>query len=490
MTTVNLASPPTVGDVIEENQNAPVRKKTDSVYFLLSLGLLDIVMVNLAYVAAYHLRFETGLFPAEELHSYQSYVWLIALHIVFTPVVFALQGLYRPKRTVSSLDRFYGVFTACSITMTLVLVASAVAARDFDFSRLMIAIAWLLMILTVSFGRFLHAIVQGWLRASGIGEDRVVIVGTGDIAQLVLERIRSSPRLGYRPVGFVVDEGEVESVDGVPVVGQVDDIARVIRNHRVDEVIVALPTLSHRRLVDIISRCRGARIGIRVFPDMFQIMASEINIDDLNGLPLVTVRDVALKGWNLAIKRAMDLVISSLILVLISPLLITIALLIKVTSPNGPAFYVQERVGLDGRPFSMLKFRSMVPNAENATGPVWAKRDDPRRTRMGALLRETSLDELPQLINVILGDMSLVGPRPERPYFVEQFRQTIPRYFERHSEKAGITGWAQVNGLRGDTSIEERTSYDLWYVENWTPWLDLKILARSFFIPFRDKNAC
>ena len=484
----SLASAP-VPDSVALAEPAPARKKAISVYLLLSLGLLDLLMTVVAFVLAYWLRFGSGWFVAEEVQSFHSYLWFLVLQLVLSPIVFAVQGLYRPKRAFAFLDRFYSIFTACSITLTLDLVASTFVSRDFDFSRLMIALAWMLSILLILLGRIAHAAIQGWLRGRGVGSDRVIVVGTGDIAQTVLERIQASPQLGYHPIGFVSATDAVAQVDGFPVLGGLDDIAEIIRRHQVDEVIVALPTLSQDELLDIIGRCRGAKIGIKVFPDLFRIMATEVNIDDLNGLPLVNVRDVALTGWNLAIKRAMDLVIGFAALVCLSPLMLTIALLIKLTSPGGPVFYVQERVGLDGKPFMMLKFRSMVPDAEKDTGPVWAKEEDPRRTRFGSFLRKTSLDELPQFINVIMGDMSLVGPRPERPYFVEQFRQTIPYYFERHREKAGITGWAQINGLRGNTSIEERTAYDLWYVENWTPWLDLKILARSLFIPFKDKNA-
>jgi len=273
------------------------------------------------------------------------------------------------------------------------------------------------------------------------------------------------------------------------VLGRVEEVGRIAREQKVDEVLVATPTLSHNELIEIVSYCHGAKVGIKVYPDLFQIMASEVSISDLGGLPLITVKDLALKGWNLVLKRALDLAVSMVALILLSPLMLLIALLVKLTSPGGPVFYAQERVGLDGKPFQIIKYRSMRPDAESVSGPVWAKAGDPRTTPIGKWLRRFSLDELPQLINVLVGEMSLVGPRPERPYFVEQFKQRIPRYWERHMEKAGITGWAQVNGLRGNTSIEERTAYDLWYVENWTIWLDLKILLRSIFVVFGDKNA-
>ncbi|HOU23609.1 MAG TPA: exopolysaccharide biosynthesis polyprenyl glycosylphosphotransferase, partial [Anaerolineae bacterium] len=240
--------------------------------------------------------------------------------------------------------------------------------------------------------------------------------------------------------------------------------------------------------LDLISQAEQQKATVRVFPDVFQIIASEISIDDLNGLPLLTVRDVALRGWRMAVKRGMDLLVSGLTLVVISPMMMFIALLIKLDSP-GPVFYAQERMGLDAKPFQVLKFRSMRADAEKDTGPVWAKKNDPRVTRLGNFIRRHSLDELPQFINVLVGDMSLVGPRPERPVFVEQFRQVVPRYMDRHREKAGLTGWAQVNGLRGDTSIIERTKYDLWYIENWSVWLDIKIIIKTAFGLFRDENA-
>jgi exopolysaccharide biosynthesis polyprenyl glycosylphosphotransferase len=226
-----------------------------------------------------------------------------------------------------------------------------------------------------------------------------------------------------------------------------------------------------------------------VFPDVFEIMSSEVGVTELGGLPLVRVRDISLRGWNLTIKRSMDLVISGIALVLISPIMMLAPVVIKRTSPGGPVFFTQTRVGLDGRAFDLIKFRSMRLDAESKTGPVWATPGDQRTTRLGRFMRRYSFDELPQLINVLLGEMSLVGPRPERPYFVEQFSQMIPRYAERHKEKAGMTGWAQVNGLRGNTSIEERTKYDIYYVENWSPLFDIKILLRTVFTVFTGGNA-
>jgi exopolysaccharide biosynthesis polyprenyl glycosylphosphotransferase len=237
-----------------------------------------------------------------------------------------------------------------------------------------------------------------------------------------------------------------------------------------------------------VGKCDRGKVSIKVFPDVFQIMASEVSIGDLGGLPLLTVRDTALRGWKLTVKRLVDVGGSIMGLILLSPIMMLLAVLIKLDSA-GPVFYTQERMGLDGKSFMMLKFRSMRPDAESQTGPIWAKINDDRRTRLGTFLRHFSADELPQLVNVLIGDMSLVGPRPERPMFVEQFKRSIPRYMDRHREKAGITGWAQINGLRGDTSIIERTKYDLWYIENWSLSLDFRIIARTLIQIFHDRNA-
>ncbi len=275
---------------------------------------------------------------------------------------------------------------------------------------------------------------------------------------------------------------------GAPVLGRISDLPSLIDEHSIDEAIIALPEASHEEILTIISLCERGKVSIKVYPDVFQIMAAQVSIGDLGGLPLLTVRDVALRGWRLTLKRAVDLIGGAIGLVVLSPLMLLVAVLVKLDS-QGPVFYTQVRMGLDARPFWMIKYRSMRTDAEAETGPVWATEDDPRRTRLGAFIRRFSIDEWPQFINVLLGEMSLVGPRPERPVFVEQFKRSIPRYMDRHREKSGLTGWAQVNGLRGDTSIAERTKYDLWYIENWSLLLDFKIILKTIFNAFTSENA-
>jgi exopolysaccharide biosynthesis polyprenyl glycosylphosphotransferase len=431
----------------------------------------------------------SGLLPYEEFHPVGNYYGYLGTVTISAPIVLAANGLYRPRRSIQWLDLFYVVFTSMSAVTAFAIVASAVMWRDVSSSRLMVGLAWLFGIVLVALGRYVVYAVQKSVRARGIGVQRLLVVGTGEQAHLVLDRVRKSPGIGYRPVGILAESPGISAIYGLPVLGTIEQIDQVVRNHDISDVVVAMPTLSQQRLLDLVTQCADEKVNIKVFPDLFQYMMSGVNIGDLNGLPLISVKDVALRGLNLTLKRAMDLVVSASVLVFMSPLMLLIAVLIKLTSPDGPVFLVQERVGLDGRPFPIIKFRTMRPDAEQETGAVWATPGDPRRTRLGAFLRRYSLDELPQFINVLVGDMSVVGPRPERPVFVAQFRRTIPRYFDRHREKAGITGWAQVNGLRGNTSIEDRTTYDLWYVENWTLWLDVKICLKTLWIVFNDRNA-
>ncbi|MER3397664.1 MAG: undecaprenyl-phosphate glucose phosphotransferase [Chloroflexota bacterium] len=463
--------------------------KADRV-FLVTMLLLDLAMVGLALALAYWVRFHSGWIPYNQYHAWTNYLLVGLVQTALLPPVFGLQGLYRLRRGPSRFDEIYRLVIGLSIVNSLNLAFISLVTRENDVSRLVQAMTWGFSIVLIWVGRMLHYAAQGELRKRGFGRQRVLVVGTGQEARIIGEKILGAPELGYELVGYVTTNGtQVSGVAGKPVVGRVDELNELIRKYQVGEVIVAEPGLSHRDILEVVARCEPLPVNIKVYPDVFQIMASEVSIGDFNGLPMVNIRDVGLRGWRRTVKRAFDVVFSATVLILFSPLMLLIAALIKLTSPDGPVFYVQERVGLDGKPFPIIKFRTMRPDAEAETGPVWTKPGDPRRTRLGAILRRFSLDELPQFINVLLGHMSVVGPRPERPYFVQQFAQVVPRYLDRHREKAGITGWAQVNGLRGDTPIEERTAYDLWYVENWTLWLDIKIILRTILQIFRDKNA-
>ncbi len=461
---------------------------------LFSIFLLgsDLLALTLAFALAHRLRLLID-WPQEavEVQRLLDYLPVIVIFVVAGVLVFFLQRLYHLVRATSRVDEFYTVFAGVTIGTLLAVAVASLTLKNSVFAvnlpRAMIAYAWLIGALLVILGRWLLHQLRGLLQAQGLVQDRVVVIGTGDAAQLVLQKIQSSPYLGYHLLGLVNGADGPAEVAGYAVLGVTDDLPRLIDEYAIDEVIIAVPEADDETLVNLISLAHRERVSIKVFPTLFEIMAAGVTIDDLGGLPLLSIRDVALRGWKLTFKRGMDLVGSTIGLVLISPILLLLAIAIKLDS-RGPAFFTQERMGLDARPFRMFKFRSMRLDSESH-GPGWTVKDDPRRTRLGGLLRRYSLDELPNLINVLLGEMSLVGPRPEQPAFVEQFRKMVPRYMDRHHEKAGMTGWAQVNGLRGDTSIYERTKYDLWYIENWSIWLDIKILLRTFLRVIYDRNA-
>ncbi len=496
-------------------------KRRAQFLFTISLVVLDVAAIALAFYLAYVLR-QRIRWPTPPLNigPFRSYVGMLVVQVLAMLVVFFFYRLYHRPRALSSIDEFYSLFGAVSVGTIVAIALNSLtfknSALELDYSRGMILYAWFLTIVLAGVGRFAHGQVQRALQARGLGGSRVLIVGTGEVGQMILQKILYLPGLGYEVMGFVrgVEGGDDPSTDlstsrpaeasgqdaaddsgpslgtvmGVPVLGQIGDIPSLIDAYSIDEVIIALPEASHEEILTIISLCERGKVSIKVYPDVFQIMAAQVSIGDLGGLPLLTVRDIALRGWRLTLKRAVDLIGSAVGLVALSPLMMLVAALVKLDS-KGPVFYVQERMGLDAEPFWMLKFRSMRADAEAETGPVWATEDDPRRTRLGAFIRRFSIDEFPQLINVLLGEMSLVGPRPERPVFVEQFKRSIPRYMDRHREKAGLTGWAQVNGLRGDTSIAERTKYDLWYIENWSLFLDFKIILKTIVNSFISKNA-
>jgi exopolysaccharide biosynthesis polyprenyl glycosylphosphotransferase len=464
-----------------------MRGKSEFLYTGLLL-LIDVAMIVLAFIFSYFLRLWTEQLTPADIGALDDYLGVLVIQVPTLVAVFFFSRLYHRQRGMSHVDEFYSVFVAVSVGTIMSVAFNAFLIRNGpDYSRRMIVFDWALTIVLVTVGRLAYSRFKWALQSQGVGAARVLIVGTGETGRMVLRAIQRSPGLGYELVGMVQHDSQLEDL-GVPVLGSTEELSSLIAGHRIDEVIIALPEAPSSQILPIISDCHRAKVATRVYPSVFQLITSDLSIGHLGGLPLLTVRDTVLRGWRLTLKRAMDLAGSAVGLVLFSPLMLVMAVLIKLDS-RGPVFYTQERMGLDEKPFQMIKFRSMKAGAEDETGPVWAVKEDPRRTRLGALIRRFSLDELPQLINVFLGEMSLVGPRPERTVFVEQFKQLIPRYVERHQEKAGMTGWAQVNGLRGDTSIVERTKYDLYYIENWSILFDLKIMIKTFFTFFRQRAA-
>jgi exopolysaccharide biosynthesis polyprenyl glycosylphosphotransferase len=451
------------------------------------------MMLALAFLLGYLMRARLPL-PAVPVDPppFSNYVPMMIVHVVTIMFVFYVGRMYHQRRAVSRIDLGYAIAQNVSIGTFLGVAFETLAfknsALELDYPRGVIVYAWLLGIAFTVMGRELHRQITIRLRDLGVGRDNVLIIGSGEVARTIAEKIRWSPHLGYNVIG-AINGAPGTAVGDLPVIGTTGQIPEIIDDYEIDEVIIALPEASHRELVQLVSKCQRGKVNIKVYPDIFAYMTGGMSVDDLNGMPMLAVRDVALRGWKLSLKRGMDIVGSFIGLVMLSPFMTLTAILIKLESP-GPVFFCQERMGLDGHPFPMIKFRSMRQDAEKE-GPGWTKEGDPRITRVGVFMRKTNWDEITQLINVFFGQMSLVGPRPEQVYYVQRFREFIPRYMERHREKAGMTGWAQVNGMRGDTSILERTKYDLWYVENWSLWLDLKIVLRTVFQTFfgRSRNA-
>ena len=456
----------------------------------------DLLAINAGFIGAFLSQIE-GLQESGLLLPSDPAVFLRfgLLYNLAALAVFTFSGLYEMRRGSSRVDEAFKLFTAVSLTTVFALVINTLlpefGSDDLPLPRTVLVWGWLGALAGCVLLRALHRALVSWLRRHNIDTRRVLIVGAREPGQLVWNTIRRRPGLGYRVMGFLSDSAPAGAdVAGLPVLGRPAQLGRVIRATQADEVIVALSGRSSSDLMEIVALAEDEAVAIKVYPDTFQLITNnELSIGDLSELPLISVKNAALDNpWNRALKRGLDLVVTTALLLAGAPLMALVALAIRLDS-RGPVFFLQERVGLDGTPFWMIKFRTMRVDAEQLG--TWTTANDPRVTRIGRFLRRTSLDELPQLINVLIGDMSLVGPRPEQPRWVEQFRQQIPRYMLRHKEKAGLTGWAQVNGLRGDTSIEERTRYDIYYVENWSLLFDIKIILRTIanFLTGKQENA-
>ena len=356
------------------------------------------------------------------------------------------------------------------------------------YSRATLALFMLLAMIFVMIGRTTVRVFVERRHRAGKDLDRVLIAGNGELARAVLERMSAHrDRLGFRIVGYLRN-GSEEVLPGLECLGAIGDAENVVQQHAIDHVFVALPHASVQAMMALLDRLTRNLVAIHVVPDLLQFMVLRSRVEDLDGLPTINLSETPLEGWSRFVKRGFDLVVATAALILLSPVMIAVAIAIWLED-RAPVLYRQVRMGLDGKPFPMVKFRSMRNDAESATGAVWAQKDDPRRTRIGRFIRAWSLDELPQLWNVLVGDMSVIGPRPERPEFVEQFRAEFPHYMLRHKVRAGMTGWAQVHGWRGNTSMRMRIEHDLYYIENWSLLLDLKILALTVVHGLRHENA-
>jgi Undecaprenyl-phosphate glucose phosphotransferase len=449
--------------------------------------LADLILVGSAWLGAYALRFQT-IFPVESEVSETRYVYALGGILAVAFWTFRARGLYEPLRTGSLLRELGAVIGAMTVTVVVLLAADA-ALRS-NLSRGVMGVFFVMGTGAVVTLRLIGRSVVRHMRRKGYNLRYMLVVGAGDLARETVESIHGHPEAGLRVIGTLSNDPALHgrTIQGVRVLGEYAAVKSVLAKQSVDQVVIALPREDAPHLEKILADLDDEMVTVRLIPDLLHVMTLRSSVEDLDGLPVINLRESPLVGWAALQKRSFDVLATCAALVLAGPLLGLIALAVWLTSGR-PIFYSQERMGLDGRVFRMLKFRTMETDAESETGPVWTTKGDPRRTRLGSFLRKTSLDELPQLWNVLRGDMSLVGPRPERPVFIEQFRREIPGYMLRHKVKAGLTGWAQIHGWRGNTSLHERVEHDIYYIQNWTVSLDVRILAMTFVRGWIHRNA-
>ncbi len=475
------------------------------------LILVDMVMLEAAFLTTYWFRFHSGIWlvplgiPPLSAYLVAS---LVVLLVFFG--IFYFSAMYTQRGVRSFEDDLVGLFKGVVLASLLVL-ASTFFLRTLTFSRSFFGLFFLSTFFFLTLGRVgVRQLTKRWNRG---GEDRIrtLLVGVSPMRERLLRLTRELPGLEFEPVGWLRVGGQDEpddaapesggspldargprrsssAVPALPCLGGVEDVRSLVLEHRVDLVLLTVPFDRLPLISQVAGELANLKVDLQFIPDLLALHTSKMRLQEIGGIPFISIREGALSAVDRIVKRTFDLLASGLGLLFLAPALAVIALLVKLSSP-GPIFFRQERLGQDGRRFAMVKFRSMRTDAEQDSGPVWTTEDDPRVTGVGRSLRRFSLDELPQLWNVLRGEMSLVGPRPERRVFVEKFTREMPRYFERHRVKAGLTGWAQVNGLRGNTSIEERTYYDLYYLENWSLGLDVKILLMTLHHVLRGENA-
>jgi Undecaprenyl-phosphate glucose phosphotransferase len=451
--------------------------------------VLDVTVIAAAWLASFWLRFYVPLVSVTKgFPSFSRYAALTPLMVVLWAVIFDGQGLYdvSNRRRASS---WVGAVVRAHVVALAAFVALTYVFSEYRYSRVVLVFFAVLAGFGLVLGRLVLRSVFRCLQRSWFQAGRVLLVADGPSLDLLIDRIRDDPELGLDVVGVLLPEGSSrKEVNGRPVLGHFGDVGKIVRETAAHKVLIALPRQQWPELDRILDQIKDETVEMQIVPDLQDYATIGCVVEDFAGLPIVSLNASPLMGWRAAVKRMTDVVLSLVALIMGAPVFLLVAAAVKLTS-RGPVFYRQERMGLDGRTFNMYKFRSMRIDAESSTGAVWAKPGDDRRTPIGAFLRASSLDELPQFWNVLLGHMSLVGPRPERPVFVNEFRRQISNYMLRHRVRAGVTGWAQVNGWRGNTSLDQRILCDLYYIRHWSYLFDIKILLLTVWKGFFNKNA-
>lgn len=449
-----------------------------------AFALIDGILLLSSAVLAHYFYFGTFELP-------YAYKMTMVTSFLLCAWLFPFMGVYDMRRGEGVLTEIQTVLTAWVSVLVVLLLIGALTKTNWQMSRLWVAV-WFAVgaAATVCFRIAIWRALDK-LRANGYNLSHIIVIGHGQLAKTVVEKIRAEAWMGLNVTGYFSDSSEenlLQSVDNCSCLGKLSDLAAYIHKNHVDEVWIVLPLSQGEDLKLTMNGLKFAMNQIRLVPDTLGFQIINNSTTQIAGIPVINIAETPMHGIFQLLKLIEDKLISAIILLLISPIMIVIAILVKFSSP-GPVFYRQERVSMNGKTFEMLKFRSMPVDTESKSGPTWASKGEVRATWVGQFLRSTSLDELPQFINVLKGDMSIVGPRPERPIFVERFKDEIPGYMQKHLVKAGITGWAQVNGWRGDTSLKERINHDLYYIRNWSILFDLKIIFLTLFKGFVHQNA-
>lgn len=451
----------------------------------------DAIITGVSFILSYFVKFYIledgpgiGVLPVVEY--FKLLFWIVPGYMY----LYYRCGVYSPKRTVRRRFEIFSIVQANTIGIAAMIIVLYMVIKEINYSRSVMVIFYVLNICLTSISRIILRKTLQTMRRKGYNLKHILLVGYSRAAEEYISRIVDNPQWGYVVCGILDEHVPAGTLyRGVKVLGTIGNLEIILPENKLDEIAITLALQDYDMLEEIVGICEKSGVHTKFIPDYNSMIPTKPYTEDLMGLPVINIRYVPLSNTgNMLAKRCMDVLGSLLGIVLTSPIMLISAILVKCSSP-GPVIFKQERVGLHNKPFYMYKFRSMEQQNPKEEKKAWTVKNDPRVTAIGRILRKTSLDELPQLFNILKGDMSLVGPRPERPHFVEKFKEEIPRYMVKHQVRPGLTGWAQVNGLRGDTSIRKRIEYDIYYIENWTLWLDVKIIFMTFFTGFINKNA-
>jgi len=462
----------------------------------------DLVVVTFSWLISYGIRFFLGVLPIEKgIPPFREYIPMLIFVWLIWIFLFRKMGLYKPMRSQNIFKEILALIKANTFAVILLLAATYLfKEKSVPLSRMVFLIFWIFQTFSSIISRMTIRGVLRKLRKKGFNIRYSLVVGAGPLAQHIATSMVGNREFGIELIGFLASPAKAVKLENVnenntqligpmiaPIVGVYDDLAEIIERGGIDQVIIALPLEDHNYLLKVVESIGDTVIDVKLVPDVHRFIQLGSEIEEFDGVPVISLASTPLDGINRVIKRLLDLFLGTLLFIAFLPFMVLISILVKLSSP-GPVFYKQERLGLDGKPFPIFKFRTMY-QASGSEIHKFTTNSDKRVTYLGKILRKWSLDELPQLINVIKGNMSLVGPRPERPFFIAEFRKRVPKYMLRHKVQAGMTGWAQINGWRGNTSIERRIEHDLFYIENWSIGLDLKILWLTIFKGFRNRNA-